>query len=66
MNEKSNENKGLRIFSQKAEEHTENTEIKVNIDIFYELFRSFISQRIGRICQGGTYGLEADCEQCNR
>jgi len=28
------------MFSGKAKEHTENTEIKVNIDIFYELFRS--------------------------
>ncbi len=26
------------MLSRKAKEHTENTEIKVNIDIFYELF----------------------------
>ena len=36
---KSNANKVFKLFSRKAKEHTENTEIKVNIDIFYELFR---------------------------
>ncbi len=27
------------MLSRKAKEHRENTEIKINIDIFYELFR---------------------------
>ncbi len=27
------------MFSQKAKEHTENKEIKANLNIFYELFR---------------------------
>jgi hypothetical protein len=39
VNKKSNDNKVFKVFSRKAKEHTENTEIKVNIDIFYELFR---------------------------
>ena len=39
MDKKSNEKKVFKLFSRKAKEHTENTEIKVNIDIFYELFR---------------------------
>ncbi len=39
MNKKSNENKVFKMFSRKAKEHTENKEIKVNIDIFYELSR---------------------------
>ena len=36
----SNKNKVFRMFFRKVKEHTEKTEIKVNIDIFYELFRS--------------------------
>ncbi len=39
MDKKSNENKVFKLFSRKAKEHTKNGEIKVNIDIFYELFR---------------------------
>jgi len=39
MEKKSNKNKVLKTFFRKGKEHTENTEIKVNIDIFYELFR---------------------------
>jgi hypothetical protein len=39
MDKKSNENKVFKMFSRKAKEYTENTAIKVNIDIFYELFR---------------------------
>ena len=39
MNRKSTKIKIFKLFSRKAKEHTENTEIKVNIDIFYELFR---------------------------
>ena len=39
MDKKSNENKVFKMFSRKAREHTENKEIKANIDIFYELFR---------------------------
>ena len=36
---KSNANKVFKLFSRKEKEHTENTEIKGNIDIFHELFR---------------------------
>jgi len=36
MDKKSNENKIFKLFSQKAKEHKDNTEINVNIDIFYE------------------------------
>ena len=36
---KSNANKVFKLFSRKAKEHTENTEIKGDVDIFYELFR---------------------------
>jgi len=39
IDKKSNKNKVFKLFSRKFKEHTENTEIKVNIDIFYELFR---------------------------
>jgi len=39
VDKKSNDNKVFKLFSRKAKEYTENTEIKVNIDIFYELFR---------------------------
>jgi len=39
VDKKSNDNKVFKLLSRKAKEHTENTEIKVNIDIFYELFR---------------------------
>jgi len=39
IDKKSNKNKVVKIFFRKVKEHTENTEIKVNIDIFYELFR---------------------------
>jgi len=39
MDKKSNDNKVFNMFLRKVKEHTENTEIKVNIDIFYELFR---------------------------
>jgi hypothetical protein len=39
MDKKSNKNKVFKMFSRKAMEHTENIEIKTNIDIFYELFR---------------------------
>ena len=39
MDKKYNENKVFKMFSWKAKEHTDNTEIKVNIDIFYELIR---------------------------
>ena len=35
----SNANKVFKLLSRKTKEQTENTEIKVNIDIFYELFR---------------------------
>jgi len=34
MDKKSNENKIFKLFFRRAKEHTENTEIKVNIDIF--------------------------------
>ena len=36
MDKKSNKNKIFKLFSQKAKEQTENTEIKININIFYE------------------------------
>jgi len=36
MDKKSNDNKIFKLFSQKANEYTENTEIKININIFYE------------------------------
>jgi len=39
VDKKSNDNKFFKLFSRKAKEHNENTGIKVNIDIFYELFR---------------------------
>ncbi len=39
IGKKSNKNKVFK-FSRIAKEHTENTAIKVNIDIFYELFRA--------------------------
>jgi len=39
VDKKSNDNNGFKLFFLKVKEHTENTEIKVNIDIFYELFR---------------------------
>ena len=39
IDKKSNDNKVFNQFLQKTKEHTENTEIKANIDIFYELFR---------------------------
>ena len=39
MKKKSNENKVFKLFYRKAKEHTENTEIKGDLDIFYELFR---------------------------
>jgi len=39
MDKKSNENKVFKMLSRKAKKHTEHTEIKANIDIFYELFR---------------------------
>ena len=38
MNKKSNENNVFKMFSRKVKKHAENTEIKLNIDIFYELF----------------------------
>ena len=43
MDKKSNKKKVFKMFFRKVKEHTENTEIKVNIDIFYELFRLIIS-----------------------
>jgi hypothetical protein len=46
MDKKSNENKVFKMFSRKAKEYTENTAIKVNIDIFYELFRLVEIMRI--------------------
>ena len=39
MDKKSNDNKVFNMFLRKARKHTENIEIKANIDIFYELFR---------------------------
>ena len=45
MDKKSNGNSVLKLFSRKVKEHTENSEIKVNIDIFYELFRLNMIQR---------------------
>ncbi len=43
MDKKSNKKKVFKMFFRKVKEHTENTEIKVNIDIFYKLFRLIIS-----------------------
>ena len=37
VDKKSNVHKVFKLFSRKAKKHTENTGIKVNIDIFYEL-----------------------------
>ncbi len=51
MDKKSNENKVFKLFSRIAKVHTENTEIKVNIDIFYELFTSRECHR----CEASTY-----------
>ncbi len=39
IDKKSNKNKVFKMFFRKVKGHTENKEIKVNIDIFYELFR---------------------------
>jgi hypothetical protein len=39
IDKKSNKNKVFKMFFRKVREHTENTKVKVNIDIFYELFR---------------------------
>jgi len=39
VDKKSNKNKVFKMFFRKVKKYTENTEIKVNIDIFYELFR---------------------------
>jgi hypothetical protein len=39
MDKKSNKKKDFKMFFRKVKEDIENTEIKVNIDIFYELFR---------------------------
>ncbi len=36
MDKKSNENKVFKMFFQKFKDHTENTKIIVNINIFYE------------------------------
>ncbi len=43
MDKKSSDNKVFKLFSRKTKEHRENTEIKVNIDIFYELFTQEMS-----------------------
>ncbi len=52
------------MFSRKAKEHTENKEIKANIDIFYELFRLILSRyakeksaRTGTSGHGSSYSI---------
>ena len=47
----SNKNKVFNLFSSKAKEQTENTEIKISIDIFYELFRLIMTQNIHKCLQ---------------
>ena len=44
FDKKSNRNKVFKLFFRKVKEHIENTEIKANIDIFYELFRLILIQ----------------------
>ncbi len=39
MDKKSNKKRVFKMFFRYDKKHTENTEIEVNIDIFYELFR---------------------------
>ncbi len=43
LDKKSNKNKVFEMFFRKVKEHTENTEIKINIDIFYELCKFNLS-----------------------
>ena len=43
MDKKSNKNIVFKLFFSKEKEHTENTESKISIDIFYELFRLSVS-----------------------
>ena len=46
IDKKSINNKVFKMFFRKVKELTENTEIKMNIDIFYELFRLILIERI--------------------
>ena len=49
MDNKPYENKVYMMFSRKVNEHTENSEVKVSIDIFHELFRLSLTFVAGHI-----------------